>query len=138
MATLADYETVRELVNEMYIDSSTGAKGEIRKLVEAVRALDAIRGDGERITNTTLEKYLGVGVKQVTRRAMRAIKQSWLVNREQRKSHPADYTLGEPMPETGGLPILEHVETVDIFGSEAILGMPVARTLEMRRAGDKD
>ena len=30
----------------------------------------------------------------------------WLVNREQRKSYPADYTTGELMPETEGLPIL--------------------------------
>ena len=116
-ATLADYETVRELVNAMYVDSSTGATSEVRVLVEAVKALDATRGDGgERITNTTLAKRLGIGVKgvkQVTRRAARAIKLGWLVNREQRKSYPADYAPGEPMPEVEGLPILRGVEAVD-------------------------
>ena len=46
---------------------------------------------------------------------MRAIKQGWLVNREQRKSYPADYAPGEPMPETEGLPLLgvDRVDTVD-------------------------
>jgi len=112
VATLADYETVRGLVNDMYVDSSTGATSELRTLVEAVIELDAIRGDGKQITNTTLAKHLGTGVTQARRRAMRAIKQGWLVNREQRKSYPADYAPGEPMPETEGLPLL-GVDSVD-------------------------
>lgn len=38
----------------------------------------------------------------------------WLVNREQRKSHPADYALGEPLPSVEGLPVLDDtVDTVD-------------------------
>ena len=118
VATLADYETVRGLVNDMYIDSSTGASSDVRVLVEAVKELDATKEDNERITNTTLAKHLGTGVKQVTRRAKRAIKQGWLVNREQRKSYPADYAPGEPMPETEGLPLLgvDRVDTVDNKG----------------------
>jgi hypothetical protein len=106
VATLADYETVRELVNEMYIDSSTGATADIRKLVDAVRTLEAKRDGDERITNSKLAKYLGMGVKQATRLAQRAIRHGWLVNREQRKWHPADYAAGEPMPEANGLPLL--------------------------------
>ncbi len=106
IATIEDYETVKALVGDMYIDSSTGASRAVRALVEAVRTLDADKGNDERITNTTLAKYVGIGVKQITRQAHRAIKQGWLVNREQRKSYPADYALGEPMPETEGLPVL--------------------------------
>jgi hypothetical protein len=118
VATLDDYETVRELVNDMYINSSTDTSSDIRKLVEVVRALDASWTEGERITNTALAKELETGVKQVTRRAKRAIKQGWLVNREQRKSYPADYAPGEPMPETEGLPLLDvdRVDTVDNEG----------------------
>jgi hypothetical protein len=112
VATLADYETVRELVNDMYVDSSTGATSEIRKLVEAVKDLDASRGGSEQITNTTLAKQLGIGIKQVERRAKRAIRLGWLVNREQRKFYPADYAPGEPMPETESLPLL-NVDAVD-------------------------
>jgi energy-coupling factor transporter ATP-binding protein EcfA2 len=118
VATLEDYETVRELVNDMYVHSSTGATGDVRALVEAVKALDAARGGSERITNTTLTRPLGIGVMQVTRRAQRAIKQGWLVNREQRKSYPADYAPGEPMPEAEGLPALTRVDRVD---SERVL-----------------
>ena len=106
IATLADYETVRELVNEMYVDSSTGATSDIRKLVEAVIRLDGSRIEGARITNTTLSKELGTDAKQILRRARKAIKLGWLVNREQRKSYPADYAPGEPMPEVEGLPVL--------------------------------
>lgn len=167
IATLVDYETVRELVNEMYIDSSTGATSDVRKLVEAATALDASRPDGGRITNTAIAKKLGIGLKQAERRAKKAIKLGWLINREQRKSYPADYAPGEPMPETEGLPILEHVDTVGSVDNvavhdssfenmgvdmltlltdrgiptppttdprEAVLGMPVARVLEMWRA----
>ncbi len=113
IATLEDYETVRELVNEMYIDTSIGAASEVRKLVEAVIRLNNERLQSERITNTTLAKELGTGVKQITRRAGKAIKAGWLVNREQRKSYPADYAPGEPLPETEGLPILTGMTTMD-------------------------
>jgi len=39
IAELADYETVRELVADMYIESTSGAVSSIRQLVEAVREL---------------------------------------------------------------------------------------------------
>ncbi len=107
MAELADYETVRALVNDMYIDSTTGVTRDVQALVAAVVRLDHERMEGEGITNTLLATQLGTGVKQVTRRAKRAIKSGWLVNREQRKGYPADYAPGEPMPETDGLPRLQ-------------------------------
>jgi hypothetical protein len=103
-----DYETVRDLVNDMYVDSSSGATMEIRKLVETVNSLDASRAEGERITNSLLAQKTGTNAKQVLRRARKAIQAGWLVNKEQRKSYPADYAPGEPMPEVEGLPILEH------------------------------
>jgi len=113
VATLADYATVRELVNDMYIDSSTGATSDIRKLVEAVIALDVSRADSEQITNTTLAKHLDIGIMQATRRAKRALKLGWLVNREQRKYHPANYAPGEPMPDIEGLPMLGGANIVN-------------------------
>jgi hypothetical protein len=120
VATLADYGMVRELVNDMYIDSSTGATSDIRKLVEAVITLDARRTDGERITNTALAKYLDIGPMQALRRAKRALKLEWLVNREQRKYHPADYAPGEPMPEVEGLPVLEGVNTANVVNNSHV------------------
>jgi hypothetical protein len=117
IATLEDYQTVRELVNDMYVDSSSGATSGVRALVEAVKALG--KGNGERITNSTLAKHLGIGIMRTSRLAKRAIKQGWLVNREQRKSYPADYAPGEPMPEVEGLPLL-GVNTVNMVNSEAV------------------
>ena len=119
VATLADYETVRGLVNDMYVDSSSGATSEIRKLVEAVRVLDATRGDGGRITNTKLASHLDIGIMQVSRQAKKALKLGWLVNREQQKYHPADYAPGEPMPEVEGLPRL-GVNTAGIVNNEHV------------------
>jgi energy-coupling factor transporter ATP-binding protein EcfA2 len=122
VAEPADYETVRELVNDMYVDSSTGATSQVREVVDAVKALDVGRcelKDGK-ITNTALAKHLGTGVKQAERQGKRAIKLGWLVNREQRRFHPADYAPGEPMPETEGLPVLQIVDTVDTADNERV------------------
>ena len=113
VAELADYETVRELVNDMYVDSSTGATSNIRTLVEAVTELDSKRDNGERITNTALSKQLNVGTMQASRRAKRAVTLGWLINKEQQKYHPADYAPGEPIPDVEGLPILERVNTAN-------------------------
>jgi hypothetical protein len=105
-----DYETVRELVNDMYVDSSSGATMEVRTLVETVVSLDASQAEGNRITNSLLAQKTDTNTKQVLRRARKAIQAGWLVNKEQRKSYPADYAPGEPMPEVEGLPILEHTD----------------------------
>jgi hypothetical protein len=126
VAELADYETVRELVTDMYIDSSTGATSDIRKLVEAVITLDKRQADGKQITNTTLANQLNIGITQASRRAKRALKQGWLVNREQRKYLPADYAPGEPMPEAEGLPLLSG-NTADIVNNGRVNGFSLKK-----------
>jgi hypothetical protein len=113
VATIEDYETVRNLVNDMYIDSSMGITSEIKALVGAVQTLDANRVEGERITVTRLSDYLQIGKMAVSRRARRALKEGWLLNRESRKGYPADYTPSEPMPEVDGLPILSYNAVTD-------------------------
>lgn len=109
VAELADYQTVRELVAEMYQETTSGAVAAIRSLVEAVQELDAARGDGERITATKLANRLGVHKSTAGRRATKALRQGWLVNRDHRHGYPADYALGELMPVTPGLPTLEDL-----------------------------
>jgi len=106
VAELQDYETVRELVNDMYVDTSSGATKEIRALVEAVKEMT-----GEKITTTAIAKHMGIWTEQASRHAKRAIKLSWLVNREIKKGYPGDYTVGEPMPKTDGLPTLTELIT---------------------------
>ena len=119
VATLKDYDTVRGLVNDMYVDSSSGVTANIRKLVTTVASIHTQSARGNKITNTTLSKELDLSVKQITRLAKKAIKHGWLVNQELKKSYPADYTIGEPMPETEGLPVL-NVDSVDTVGIERV------------------
>lgn len=109
VSTKADYETVKELVNDMYVDSTTGANNVIRKLVGAVIELNACRGENDLVSVTRLAKYLVISKMAASRRAHKAVTQDWIVNREQRKGYPADYVPGEPMPEVEGLPDLNTV-----------------------------
>jgi len=72
-----------------------------------VKALDASRTEGERITVMKLATHLNIGKMAASRRAKRALKEDWLLNRESRKGYPADFAIGDPMPETEGLPLLD-------------------------------
>jgi len=117
IATLADYQTVRALVNDMYIDNSTGATPEVRKLVEAVSKLHKARSQGEKITVTKLALHLHISNMAASRRSRRALKEDWLINRESRKGYPADLALGEPMPKVEGLPTAEDIETYSFIDS---------------------
>ena len=109
IASIEDYQTMRELVNEMYIDSSSGITTEIRQLVEGVIKLNTDRKAGDKITASKVKDYLGISKVAVSRRASKAIKQEWIINQETRKGYPADYIPGEPMPKTEGLPTLEDM-----------------------------
>lgn len=104
-----DYETVRELVSEMYVYSVSGAATTIQQLVEAVRALDAATTEGSRVTGTMLADYLNITKMAAHRRAKKALKEGWLINRELRKGYPADFAIGEPMPDVEGLPVLSDL-----------------------------
>jgi hypothetical protein len=112
ISTKADYETIKELVNDMYVDSTTGVNNVIRKLVGAVTELNASRGEGDSVSGTRLAKHLGISKMAASRRANKAVTQDWIVNREQRKGYPADYVPGEPMPEVAGLPDLNTITPV--------------------------
>jgi len=107
LAELEDYQTVRELVAEMYTETTSGAVAVIREIVEAVMELNYARGDGEHITATKLAAHLGIHKSTAVRRAKKVLKQGWIVNRDQRRGYPADYAPGEPMPVSAGLPTTE-------------------------------
>jgi hypothetical protein len=119
VADVADYETVRELVSEMFVSTTSGATPDTRTLVNAVIELDKTRTPNHPITNTMLANHLKIGIVQASRRAKRAVKLGWLVNREQRKYHAADYAPGEPMPALEGLPILD-VDRDDRVNTERV------------------
>ncbi len=105
-----DYETVRELVNEMYVYSTSGAASRIRQLVDAVRVLDSERTEGSRVTGTRLGEYLNISKMAALRRSKKAVKEGWIINRELRKGYPADFAIGEPMPDVEGLPVLSETD----------------------------
>jgi hypothetical protein len=92
----------------MYVDT-TSINSEVRRLVEAVGTLQNSGSAGERITVSKLAEYLNIGKMAASRRAARAVREGWLVNKEIRKGYPSDFIIGEPMPETEGLPDLTTV-----------------------------
>lgn len=101
IAQIEDYATVFDLVGPMYEGTLTGASKEQRATVQVVgEMLDK----GEKITATTLSARLGVDRGTASRRVTKAIKRGWIVNRETKKGQPWDLQLGEPLPETQGLP----------------------------------
>jgi hypothetical protein len=116
LATIDDYRTVRELVNDMYIDSSSGVTTEIRQLVEGLIKLHTDRKAGEKITASKLKDHLGISKVAVSRRVNKAIKNEWVINQEIRKGYPSDYMPGEPMPKTEGLPTMEDLNYSPVSG----------------------
>lgn len=113
VAEMADYVTVRELVNEMYTESVSGTSQRIREVVSAVEELSARRDRGEftgPISYARVAAMLGINKMAVSRRARAALRSGWLVNAEVRKGHPADLGMGEAMPVEEGLPRVEELE----------------------------
>ncbi len=105
IAEVEDYETVRELVGDMYRASvSDGASDRVREAVEAVQRLYAEKSSTETITAAKVARELGINDVSTTRRLRTAIARGWVTNAEQRKHHPAILEPGEPLPEIDGLP----------------------------------
>jgi hypothetical protein len=115
VAELADYAYVRELVNDMFAETVSGATLDTRALVDAVIELDKARTAFDRITSTTLANHLGIHHRAAHRRAMRALRMGWITNKEQKKHHPADWGPGEPMPQVEGLPVWTPVDTQETY-----------------------
>lgn len=105
VAEIGDYETVRALLEDVYTETVGGPTAAIRELVEAVRQMDT----GGRVTVGRLATHLGLNKSTVSRRAKKAVGLGWLVNRESRRGRPADYTLGDPLPDPCALPRAEQV-----------------------------
>ena len=108
VATVDDYRAVFELVGDIYQSSVTGVSAGVTEVVAKVGELHQVDSD-RRITYSVLERELGVHRDLVRRRALSAVKQGWLVNRETRKGHQADLVPGDPMSEHMGLPSPDSV-----------------------------
>lgn len=101
VAQIEDYVTVFDLVGSLYEVTLTGASTELRATVQAVGEM---LNTGESITATSLSTRLGVDRSTASRRVNAAIKRGWIVNRETKKGQPWELQLGEPLPESQGLP----------------------------------
>jgi hypothetical protein len=101
IAQVEDYAAVFDLVGPMYEATLTGASKELRATVQTVGEM---LNKGESITATTLAARLNINRGTASRRVNAAIKRGWLVNKEIKKGQPWDLELGEPLPETQGLP----------------------------------
>jgi biotin operon repressor len=125
-ATTEDYGTVRELINDLYIDN-TGASDEICHLIEAVTKLKRQLQD-QPVSGTKVAQYLGIHKMTVSRLTRKAIEEGWLVNQELRKGHPASYAVGEPLPPREGLPTVEEVSGNEMSGNSVTDGNKVVDT----------
>ena len=125
IAQIGDYVAVFNLVGPMYEATLTGASEELRATVQKVREM---LNRGETITATTLAARLEINRGTASRRVNAAIKRGWIVNRETKKGQPWDLKLGEPLPDTEGLPDPETIrkccpDSAD-FGAENTTPQP--------------
>lgn len=116
IAQIEDYSTVFDLVGPMYEATLTGATKEMRATIQAVGEM---LEKGESITATSLAARLVVNRGTASRRVNAAIRRGWIINRETKKGQPWDLQLGEPLPETQGLPDPERLRAYCTVASAA-------------------
>lgn len=109
IAEIEDYVTMRELVNQMYVDSTTGAGARVRQVVAKVAERRAQDKD-KFVSVTQLSKELGAPKQSAARYVKVALRAGWLVNHEEGKRKPAKLDIGDTMPDEGGLPAPEALQ----------------------------
>jgi hypothetical protein len=110
IATVDDYKYVRNLINEMYESSLSGATKEMRNIVEEVNKINKEYKGPIRVED--IRNRLGFTKTQAHRYVKRAIDAGFLINRETRKSYPYNIAVGEPLPVQSGLPAPELLATM--------------------------
>jgi hypothetical protein len=109
VATLDDYATVYGLVADLY-EATSGASPRVRDTVAAVATLEAAKGNGSSANGTEVAHQLGIPVPSAWRRVATAVKGGWLVNDETRPSQMARLRVGEALPVSSGLPLVEELQ----------------------------
>lgn len=109
IAEHADYATVYDLLNEVYVASASGASDKIREAVAAVAELK--RSGRDPITVVMVGEQLGINKMAASRRVKTALQGGWLTNLETRRHHPYKLDLGEPLPQTSALPSPEELDS---------------------------
>ncbi len=112
VATLEDYEVVRDLVADLMADAAGRAVSDIvRETVRALAALDDggdLLSDG--VTNARLAAHLGIDKSTALRRAKVAISQGFARNLETGRGRPARLIPGDPLPDDQ--PVLPTVQAL--------------------------
>jgi hypothetical protein len=98
VATLDDYESVRELLEPLIASGVEATVPEtIRETVDAVKQL--CPKDDDTVSLAALARQMRLDKGTVSRRASMAKERGYLVNHETKRGQPAKYALGEPLPE---------------------------------------
>jgi hypothetical protein len=97
VATLDDYRVAHGLVIDLISEGVQAAvKPETREAVEAVRALDT--PGAASVTYQKVAEYLGLDKSAARRRCEVAVREGYLVNRQERRNQPAMLSVGDAMP----------------------------------------
>jgi hypothetical protein len=103
VATIDDYEAVRDVLSDVYaVTANDGLTDDVREVVNAVGELQKAEITG--VTYDKVAKKLGWNKDKPRRKALVAIRHGWLINKQEKRAQPADLVLGDPMPESRGLP----------------------------------
>jgi hypothetical protein len=97
IASIADYAAAYELVNDIVSEGvQASVRQEIREAVEAVRALDI--PNSQPVTYKRVGELLNLDKSAARRRCEVALKEGYLVNRQERRGQPAVLSVGDPLP----------------------------------------
>jgi hypothetical protein len=108
VATFADYQTARWLLEEIFTTSvNEGLGTAIRETVERVKEM--LQNGAVSVSETDLVNALGLAKSTVNYRVRRAIRGGWLVNNSTKKGAPAELVLGSTLPDANPLPSVESL-----------------------------
>lgn len=129
IATLEDYETVRRLLEKVFVGSATGAPEELRMVVTAVREAK------EYVTVPDLTRILEGKLSQpsIRRHVIQALKQGWLKNAGMTKEWELSAANAEELPTWAGLPTVEDLARATTSSQTAAQGSPLAVARGARR-----
>jgi hypothetical protein len=102
VATFEDYQTVADLLLDVYENTVTGCSPKMRELVEHVATVGSI-------SITKLAEMLGISKPAAHKRVKIALANGWLLNLEHRSGFPAHLKVGDSLPHPAGLPSVEQL-----------------------------
>jgi hypothetical protein len=117
VATLEDYEAVREHAGPMYESSATGVTSGIRQALEALRGLGAEEGVSQQALCKAIQAKVGLATKKRWIKA--ALTGGWIVDpdsssRQKKRGNPQSLVLGDPIPDTCSMPTRRDLEAEGI------------------------